>query len=186
MSMYNSNWTGCFSAVDFHLLLSFQPVGFSVQSFRWSLAGVFVVHTRQEVGPLPTQWPTSPATTTSNSLQLSSRTGVWTRVLSSQWIQKSTAITIRPRGTLHGWAIYIKPEAVFLMDPAWYWSWCSDLPCWSRVWSMQMKVKGVTTSFLDSVLCSYNFIFDKAELWSVLGIWGLWTWEWVLVTFVVV
>ena len=40
-----------------------------------------VVHTRQEGGPLPTQWPPSPATTTSNSLQLSSRTGVWTRVL---------------------------------------------------------------------------------------------------------
>ena len=68
--------------------LCFQPVGFSVQSFRWSLAGVWVAYTRQEVGPLPTQWPTSPVTTTSNSLQLSSRTGVWTLVLSSQWIQK--------------------------------------------------------------------------------------------------
>ena len=35
-----------------------------------------VVHTRQEGGPLPTHWPPSPATSTSNSLLLSSKTWV--------------------------------------------------------------------------------------------------------------
>ena len=45
--------------------------------------------------------PTLPEPATTNSLQLSSRTGVWTQVLLSQWIQKSTAITIRPQGTLN-------------------------------------------------------------------------------------
>ena len=55
--------------------------------------GHTVAYTRQEGGPLPTQWPPSPATTASNSLQSSSRTGVLTHVLMSQWIQKSTAVT---------------------------------------------------------------------------------------------
>ena len=61
--------------------------------------GHTVAYTRQEGGPLPTQWPPSPATTTPNSLQLSSRTWVWTRVRSSHWIQKSTAIANTPCGT---------------------------------------------------------------------------------------
>ena len=57
------------------LLCCFAQFSF-VKPSRWSVAGVvYVTHTRLE-GPLPTQRPPSPATTTSNSLQLSSRTGV--------------------------------------------------------------------------------------------------------------
>ena len=60
---------------------------------------------------MPTRWPPSPATTTSNSHQLSSRTGVWTQVLMSQWIQKPAAVTIRPRKTL---------KRVFVCHPGLY------------------------------------------------------------------
>ena len=42
----------------------------------WSLAGAYVVHTRQEGGPVPTQWPPSLAKATCKSLKLSSRTRV--------------------------------------------------------------------------------------------------------------
>ena len=57
------------------LLLSSHPGGV------W--LGYAVAHTRQEGGPLPTQWLPFPATTTSNSLQLSSRTRVKIQVLVS-------------------------------------------------------------------------------------------------------
>ena len=67
------------STVDKLLLLVFTmllwPVLF-VQPSRWSLAGVYIVHTRQEGRPLLTRWPPSRATTPSDSLQLSSRTRV--------------------------------------------------------------------------------------------------------------
>ena len=58
----------CYLVLPAGLLLSSRSDGV------W--LGYDVAHTRQEGGPLPTQRPPSPATTTSNSLQLSSRSGV--------------------------------------------------------------------------------------------------------------
>ena len=74
-----SRWIQCYNVSSARSLLSSHPGGV------W--LGYDVAHTRQDDGPLPAQWRPFPATTTSNSLQLSSRTGV--------------TITIRPWGTLN-------------------------------------------------------------------------------------
>ena len=90
--------------------------------------GHIVAYTRQKGGPLPTQWPPSPATATFSSLQLSCRTGVWTQVLSSQWIQKPIAITIRPQGThMTKWQM----NQCLPMALTYCWKWNSEIT-WPR------------------------------------------------------
>ena len=73
--------------------------------------GYAVAHTLQEGGPLPAQWPPSLATTTSSSLQLSSRTRIWTQVLLSQWLQKANSYNHQATGNSNiytdMWKLYL-------------------------------------------------------------------------------